>query len=284
MQPAASWPARFWTAPNAPRAVTPLPDHKKMKVRLIVTMLGLVVMLAACVSDPSTEFPENMRKASSFNSELGLGYMRQGNYDAALKKLQTALEQNPNNGDAQQYIAVLYQTLGERKKAREHFERALELMPDNLFLKNNYGVFLCEEKKFDESRVYFKEVLADPLYKNKYQVHENIGLCALSQGNISLAEQNFQSALNMAPRSAKSLLGMAQLNFDQQNFRKSRDYMYQYLQVAPQIPASLWLGILLAKQSNNNNRIASYSILLKGKYPNSEEAAKLRKMEAAGKI
>jgi type IV pilus assembly protein PilF len=255
-----------------------------MKSSLFIGLLGLVLLVGACTSSPDTDFPEDIKKASTFNAELGLGYMRQGKYDAAMKKLQTSLQQNPYNGEAHQYIAVLYQTLGERKKAEYHFERALQLMPDNIFLKNNYGVFLCEERKFDESREYFEEVLADPLYKNKYQVYENIGICALSQGNITLAEKNFQKALNISPRSAKSLLGMAQINYDQQNFRVARDYMYQYLQIAPQTPASLWLGILLAQQSGNYNRIASYSILLKGKFPNSEEAAKLRKMEAAGKI
>lgn len=255
-----------------------------MKTLLVTAMLTLVVLLGGCATDPASDIPENLRKASSFNADLGLGYMRQGKFEVALKKLQTALKQNPYNGEAHQYIAVLYQTLGERNKAGEHYAQALELMPDNVFLKNNYGVYLCGEGRFDESRRYFHEVLSDPLYKNKPQVYENIGICALEQGNVKLAEENFQKTLTMAPRSAKSLLGMAELKFDEGKFRAARDYLYQYLQVAPQTPASLWLGILLARQTGNYNRIASYSILLKGKFPQSEEAAKLKKMEAAGKI
>lgn len=255
-----------------------------MKALFLTGILALVVSLGGCATDPASEIPENLQKASQFNTELGLGYMRQGKFEVALKKLQTALQQNPYNGNAHQYIAVLYQTLGEQDKAGHHYAQALELMPDNIFLKNNYGVYLCGEGKFDESRKYFREVLADPLYKNKPQVYENIGICAFEQGNVKLAEENFQKALAMSPRSAKSLLGMAELKFDEGKFRVARDYLYQYLQVAPQTPASLWLGILLAKQTGNYNRIASYSILLKGKFPQSKEAAKLKKMEAAGKI
>ncbi|HID49185.1 MAG TPA: type IV pilus biogenesis/stability protein PilW [Chromatiales bacterium] len=253
-----------------------------MKTLIVTAMLTLVVLLGGCATASDT--PENLRKASSYNTELGLGYMRQGKFDVALKKLQTALKQDPYNGEAHQYIAVLYQTLGERNKAGEHYAQALELMPDHVVLKNNYGVYLCSTGRYDESRKYFREALSDPLYKNKPQVYENIGICALEQGNVRLAEENFQNALAMAPRSAKSLLGMAGLKFDEGKFRAARDYLYQYLQVAPQTPASLWLGILLAKQAGNENRIASYSILLKGKFPRSEEAAKLKRMEAAGKI
>lgn len=255
-----------------------------MKISQILTIFTLTVWLAACVSDQTRDSTEKLKQASVYNAELGLNYMKQGRYESASKKLKTAVQQDPENGNAQHYLAILYQTLGEREKAEKHFELAMEELPKDMFLMNNYGVFLCEGKKYTEAREYFDRVLADPLYKNKNQVYENIGLCAQSQGNIKLAEEYYKKTLRVAPQSAKSLLGMAQLSFDRQEFKESRNYLYQYLQVASQTPASLWLGILLAKQSGNKNRIASYSVLLKGKYPDSEETAKLKKMEAAGKI
>ena len=77
---------------------------------------------------------------------------------------------------------------------------------------------------------------------------------------------------------------MAQISFDQQKYAVSRKYFYQYLENARHTPASLWIGILLENQSGNKNRVASYVVLLKGKYPDSEEAELLKKMQASGQL
>ncbi|MGW8228529.1 MAG: type IV pilus biogenesis/stability protein PilW, partial [Gammaproteobacteria bacterium] len=190
----------------------------------------------------------------------------------------------PENAVAQHYIAVVYQQLGEFDKAESHFRQALELTPENSDLLNNYGVFLCKDKKYQQAYPYFDKVLNDPLYPAKGSVYENVGLCAQAQGDISKAEENLKFALRLNPQSPKSLLAMAQLSFDKQKYATARKYYYDYLENSRQSPESLWLGILLENRSGNKNRMASYKVLLKGKYPDSKEAALLKKMEASGQL
>ena len=109
-------------------------------------------------------------------------------------------------------------------------------------------------------------------------------LGAQAQGDISKAEENLKFALRLNPQSPKSLLAMAQLSFDKQKYATARKYYYDYLENSRQSPESLWLGILLENRSGNKNRMASYKVLLKGKYPDSKEAALLKKMEASGQL
>ena len=243
----------------------------------------MTLLLSACVSDPQRD-GKDLNDASNFNAQMGLEYIKQGRYDVALDKLKKAVVQDPENAVAQHYIAVVYQQLGEFDKAESHFRQALELTPENSDLLNNYGVFLCNDKKYQQAYPYFDKVLNDPLYPAKGSVYENVGLCAQAQGDISKAEENLKFALRLNPQSPKSLLAMAQLSFDKQKYATARKYYYDYLENSRQSPESLWLGILLENRSGNKNRMASYKVLLKGKYPDSKEAALLRKMEASGQL
>ena len=254
-----------------------------MKNRLVYFVVVITLLLSACVSDPQRD-DKDLNDASNFNAQMGLEYIKQGRYDVALDKLKKAVEQDPDNAVAQHYIAVLYQQLGEFDKAESHFHQALELTPENSDLLNNYGVFLCNAKKYQQAYPYFDKVLKDPLYPAKGSVYENVGLCAQAQGDISRAEENLKFALRLNPQSPKSLLAMAQISFDKQKYSTARKYYYEYLENARQSPESLWLGILLENRSGNKNRMASYKVLLKGKYPDSKEAALLRKMEASGQL
>jgi len=254
-----------------------------MKNGITFFILGSVLLMSACVSEPQRE-SEDINDASDYNAQLGLAYINQGRYDVALSKLKKSIEQNPDNAVAQHYIAELYRRLGEFDKAQTHFEKALDLAPKNSSLLNNYGVFLCDEKRYKEAYTYFDKVLKDPLYPAKGSVYENVGLCAQAQGDISKAEENLKFALRLDPQAPKSLLAMAQLSFDKQKYSTARKYYYDYLENARQTPESLWLGILLENRSGNKNRMASYKVLLKGKYPDSKEAALLKKMEASGQL
>ncbi|MDH3947841.1 MAG: type IV pilus biogenesis/stability protein PilW [Gammaproteobacteria bacterium] len=257
--------------------------HNAMKSGIVSLLVVSMLLLSACATKTDRE-TQDSNDASDYNAQLGLAYINQGRYEIAQNKLKKAIEQNPDNAVAHHYMAELYRRLGEFDKAETHFKEALDLAPKNSSLLNNYGVFLCDAKKYKEAYTYFDKVLKDPLYPSKGSVYENIGLCAQSEGNLKTAEENLRFALRLNPQSPKSLLAMAQISFDKQKYAASRKYFYQYLENARHTPASLWLGILLENRSGNKNRVASYVVLLKGKYPDSEEAELLKKMQASGQL
>ncbi|MFO7603019.1 MAG: type IV pilus biogenesis/stability protein PilW [Gammaproteobacteria bacterium] len=247
-----------------------------------VIFLAVVLFLSACATDPGGgRFGGgNMIEASRANSKLGLGYMMQGNNEIALSKLQKAIEQDDKNDDAHHYIAELYNRLDEPVKADKHYKRALQIAPENFPLLNNYGVFLCRNDRFKESMAVFEKILANPLFKSKAQTYENMGLCAEDHGNIKMAEEYFRNALRFDARLPTSLLHLAQINFDNESFLSAYGFYQRYLEVGPQIPQSLWLGILLERRKGNKNAVSSYSLVLKNKFGESNEAELLRRLEA----
>jgi len=252
-------------------------------MRNIFTLALMLIMLSACVTDKVIE-PRDKERAADLNAELGLGYMRTGQYKRAMYKLDKALGFDSDNVKALHYKAELSRRLGETEKAGEYFEKAIDLDPKNQLLLNNYGVYLCNIKKYDEAITIFDKTLKDPLYENKARVYENIGLCRLWQSRIKQAESAFHQALALNPNMASSLLELAKIHFDQGNKRDAYDFYNRYIAISAHTPESLWLGILIEHDRGAKNTVASYKVKLKGRYPDSKETKLLLKLERQGKI
>ena len=222
---------------------------------------------------------EKSKRAANINVQLGVGYMSQGRYDFAKTKLEKALSQDPTNADIYHYMAELYRRLGDFETAEANFQKALKLDGTNTALMNNYGVFLCSQKHYDEANEYFEKVLKDPLYQSKDLVYENMGVCSLKEGNLLKAEKYLNKAYSLNPNLPTTALNLAQINFDKQLMDQANFHFQRFLKMADHTAQSLWLGYLLEMQNGNKNQAASYAVLLKGKYPESNEAKLLQKHE-----
>jgi len=251
--------------------------------RIFGVLLPLVFMLGACTSQEYIA-PRDLERASELNAQLGLGYMNEGQFQRAKGKLDKALKFNPDNANAYHYMAELYRRLREFDKAEENYKKAMSLAPSDMNIQNNYGVYLCERGLYDRAYQHFKKIIANPLYAARANAYENIGLCAMREGKLQRAEKSFKAALAINSKMPKSLLQMAQLSFDKGRIREAYRFYSRYIAISPQSPESLWIGILLERERGNKDTVASYKILLKGKYPDSEEAKRLRRLERMGKL
>ena len=243
----------------------------------------LVLFLTACTTERVIE-PSDPKHASDINSRLGLGYLKRGQYKRAMGKLDKAIRYDEDNASAYHYKAEVYRRLEEPEKAEEFFAKAIELAPEDQLIQNNYGVFLCDKGQYDKAIKIFKKPLKDPFYNNKANIHENIGLCRLRQGNINAAQDAFKEALKINPRMPKSLIKLSQIRFDAGLKKESYRLFGQYTSISQHTPESLWLGILLENERGAKNTVASYKVKLKGKYPDSKQTKLLLKLERQGKI
>ena len=66
---------------------------------------------------PTRKKPD-LSKAASYNIQLGLGYLKQGDRPRAKKKLLTALKQEPNSADANAAMAYYFEQTSELEQAR----------------------------------------------------------------------------------------------------------------------------------------------------------------------
>lgn len=243
-----------------------------MRLWISLATLLLLLSLTACGSSKKKQEPPPIKETpAKINAELGRGYMQQGDYKLAMEKLQTALRFNPKHDKAHHYLAQLNRLLGDSEAAIMHYELAIELAPDNSQLRNNYGAYLCEQKKFKQAEVHFNLAINDPLYGGKLQAYENMGLCAYEASENDKAEKYLRKALQIQPRLPYSLIQMSIIYFDRSEFLNARAFLQRYEEVGPVTAASLWLGVQIEYQLGDRENMQRYATELSRNFPDTEQ-------------
>jgi type IV pilus assembly protein PilF len=249
------------------------------KTRLAILLLLFAALLMACGTPSHQLSPENARRAAIANAELGTGYLAQGNLELSKAKFEKALGQDSNLPQAHAGYALLMSRLGQNKAADKHFKLALRGDPFNSDTLNNYGTYLCGQNRIEEAEKQFLAALRDPLYRTPEYAYTNAGRCSMKVPDYDRAEGYYGKALQGNPRFTDALYEMAVLYDKKGNHRLAWSYMQKFEQhggANVHTATSLWLAIQLARHTGDRNAEASYSLLLRNRFPDSPEASQLR--------
>ncbi len=243
-------------------------------IKLSVIVLFFTV-LQACVTTQDNK-PRNDKKAARFNAQLGINYMnKQHNLDQARIKLEKALEQDESNALAHAGYAQLQSIVGDKKKAKIHYQRAIALAPLNANHKNAYAVFLCSEGEVEESITVFDEAIENRYYKTPEYALDNAGVCLLDSEKTAKAEDYLARAIKINPRYAPSLLNLADLNLRNNQFDIAKAYYLRYEKLGRSSPRSLWVGYRVMSALGDKGSASTLSNTLLRKFPNSKQAGEL---------
>lgn len=238
-----------------------------MRLAIIFSAILVVTLLTGCSAGGSPEVRKN-EKSSRINVELGVTYMRQGKNKVAMDRLMKAVLQDPENAIAYSSLGLLNVHLKQFAEAESNFKKAIDLAPDNSSIRNNYGAFLCKQKRLDEAQKQFLHAIKNPLYQYPEHAYLNAGRCSLN--NVQ-AEKYFRAALRKSPKFAPALLNMAKLSLELKRYLSARGYLQRFHAVQKTVPASLWISVQVEKVLGDNNLMQSHALLLIRKYPDSDE-------------
>lgn len=258
-----------------------------MSARLpAVIAFGLIAaLLAGCATTGGSRIDdEARRRAADINTQLGIRYLQGGRVQLALRKLQKALEQDPGSSNTHMVMGIVYERLDEIDQAREHYARAVELDPKNPYALNSYGRFLCAHGQYEHADELFRRAADIALYPAPEVPLANAGLCALRSERPEQAETYFARALKINPRLPAALLNMARLRYREGDYLPARGYYQRYLAVAGQTAESLWLGVRIESELGNEDAVASYSLHLRNRFPDSDETRRLLEWGHDGKL
>ena len=241
-------------------------------------MIAGLVLLAGCAgqtgSTGSPGFDQGLRDRAKAHTELGAGYFRQGQMEIALAEFNDAVNADPSYSFAYNGLGLVYANLREDSKAEANFKRAIELEPNNSESHNNYGTFLCARNRVDESMTQFMEAVKNPLYITPGAAYLNAGICSLKKQDVKNAELYFRNALQVQPDLHAAAYQLALIAFNRGDHLLARGYLLNAMAENPR-PEMLWLGIRVERVLGDKDAEASYSLLLKNKYPDSEQTKAL---------
>jgi type IV pilus assembly protein PilF len=237
----------------------------------LFVLIGL--LLTGCASNEEPAYPEgDPVEAARANVRLAVAYMRRGNYEVAMEKLQRALEQDPKNADAETTLGVLYETLGDREEAGKHYRRAVQLDPEDPNVHNNYGTWLCQDGRLKQAHKEFMAAIESPFYGTPEVALTNAGSCAMRDGKVTEAEQYFRRALQADARYPAVLYQMAELKNTQGDYMRARAFVQRYFDVAPANSESLSLAIGIEDALGDKGAAREYRAALMADFPDSPQA------------
>jgi len=230
-------------------------------------------MFKSASNTTGDETSERMR--ARIHTELAAGYYGLGNIGVALEEVKDALRADPTYSPAQNVAGLIYSQLKEDALAEQSYQRALSLSPGDYDANNNYGEFLCQRKREQESIRYFLAAVRNPLYPTPDRSYVNAGVCSRRSSDMASAEKYFMMALKVRPTQAQALYQMAEITYTRGNYGEAKNYLNRLTKVAPASAEVLWLGVRVERRLGDRNSEASYALQLRNKYPDSKEAQAL---------
>jgi type IV pilus assembly protein PilF len=251
-----------------------------MKAAKVLVCVFIAISLLACSTSAERKRDKaNTTRAATAYTQLGIEYLREGRYELSLDKLQKALEIDSDFALAHGSIAILYEKVGDDKRAEKHYKKALRLNPDDSGGHNNYGQFLCFQGRYKEANEEFMVAAGNRFYATPAVPLTNAGLCAKRIPDMPLAEQYFRQALQLNEKFAPALYQMALFKFEQGAFLSARAYLQRFQEVTKHNPESLWLAVRTEFALKDESTSGHYAVILRENFPKSEQAILLLEWE-----
>lgn len=264
----------------------------KLKAGCVLTLL----VLAGCAGGgPSTGGPgrgvanEEMeagaiiaeqsppRERARIHTELAAAYFGRGNLAVALEEIRIAISADPNYALAYNILGLLHADLRENDQARASFEKALSISPVDADINHNYGWFLCQTGREEQSLKYFQVAVRNPLYATPQKSYTLAATCAARKNHNSEAIDFYERALKLDPNYPSALMGLAQLKYRTGSFAESRALLTRYNRLIEPTAESLWLALRVERRLGNREGESNFAAQLRRQYPGATEYEEMLK-------
>lgn len=234
-----------------------------MSVRVIgiVSILALLA-LGGCATTDSQRLGKSNPEA--YHYQMGLSYLGEQNFTAALIELTEAEKLDPDNPEVVYNLGMAY--LGKRRPdlAEQKLERAIMLKPTYSVARNDLGVAYMELKRWDNAIQQFKIIKNDIFYENSVNASINLGLAYLGKGDYAKALEELSATESQNPRNPIVHLNLGRVWFAMdktdhaiEEYRKALSIYKNYA------AAHYYLGLAQLKTNNPDAAKASFKEVIR---------------------
>lgn len=243
-----------------------------------------LVALAGCVSTDTVQsrpVTDNVvvadaHRRAEVHTALAGEYFSRGNYNVALSETRLAVKDDPSYMPAYNVQGLVYMELREDVAAREAFDRALSLAPNNAEVLNNFGWFLCTRNDTERGIAMLKRAVADPLYPTPEKAYLSAGLCLHRMRKDAEAEQYLRRAVTIRPDLIGGLYNLAVITYERGAYKDAESYLNRYMRLVNTPPLDgLVLGVMIARANKDSGGEESYLQQMRRRYPDAPQTREL---------
>ncbi len=156
--------------------------------------LGFLDEALSCLNGVVTCEPFKSQRSDAWSAR-GRVLAELGRWEEARDAARRALKINTNDSAAQQVLATALHHLGSHKEALAVFDRLIEARPDSAKPHVNKGVLLFEMGDVEGAASEYE--IAASLKSDEPAVWDGLGCCAETAGDLELAVQMYDQALEL---------------------------------------------------------------------------------------
>ena len=212
-------------------------------------------------------------KRARVRIELAAAYYGRGQMTTALDEIKLAIAADPTNATAFNLRGLIYGNLGDEKLAEESFRRALQLDPRDADAMQNYGWYMCQQKRYTEADTLFRQALAVPQYRDSPRTLLTQGICQARAGDWSQAEGTLLRSYELDPANPATAVNLAEVLYHQGEYERAR-FQIRRINGNPDIvnAQTLWLAARIENRLGNGQGVQDFGTQLRSRFPQSPEA------------
>jgi type IV pilus assembly protein PilF len=249
-------------------------------MRILVVVLLLIA--AGCASQSSVETRPvtdvggaDARRRAEVHTGLAGEYYSRGNLAVAIAETRLALKDDSTYYQAYNMQALIYMELREDVLARESFDAALRLSPNNPELLNNFGWFLCLRNETQRGLDMMVRAANDTLYPTPEKAWLSAGLCLRRFGRNLEAEDAFRRAVLIRPDLIGGLYNLALITYERGATKDAEIYLNRYTRLAAPTLDAMVLGVRIARANQDKQSEDSFMQQLRRRFPDSPQLREL---------
>ncbi|WP_456269453.1 type IV pilus biogenesis/stability protein PilW [Kushneria sp. AK178] len=228
--------------------------HLRCTFRTLLTMAALLLAtttLSGCASDGSS-VSSSTEPPNSAYTQLGMAYLQRDDLERAQQAFERAIDIAPNDPDALQGLALVYQRQGEIASADRYFQRALSTRSSFTRARNNYAAFLFGQDRIAEACEQLEQATSDLRYERRARLFTNLGQCRQRQSAYDDAVRAYQRALQLDDHLPRAWLGLAETQHQLDQQEAARASLAHYIELVGQDNESLRLSRRLHGEASHD--------------------------------
>lgn len=240
-------------------------------------------LLAGCATTISDEpEPWDPSRRAQAHVDLGMDYMRRGQFDVARKELDLAISIDSRSDSAYHGKGLLMAQTGHTEDAKRLLKKAVNINPENYGAANDYGIYLCENAEVSTGISVLKPLLDHPENELVTNTRLGLGICYFQRAELDLATDYLRLVLRDQPSLPQALLPMAEIAYRQANFLSARAFVERYVSNGAMSERILIVGANTELRLNDREKAAQYARELRRLYPQSPSLAGYRPLLTGG--
>jgi len=198
--------------------------------------------------------------------------MQSQDYPRALDLVKESIRHNPQNAKAHSVAGLIYQRQGMSQQAQEYFSRAIQIEPNDPAIRNNFGNYLCAERKYGAAEENFLIAANSPSNAQPDTALTNAGLCALRANENNRAKDFFSKAVQVNSAQTIALYQLALMSQRNADAVTASGFLQHYLTHKSHTAKTLMLAATIESDLSNSDSYKNLLQQLVRDFPDSPEA------------